>query len=366
MSDFERTRVNVTGAAVDKSPPAASRNSVLTLIDERNALEEQGRTAEAMARYDAAVQADPRCARAHLNRGNVLLADEQIDEARSSYQLAIACDPHYAAAHFNLDNLNCRAGEYELALHDYEAAIAIKPDFADAFVAMANAFASLGRTSEAMASYECALNVNPGYAEVHFNLGVLAMTEGRHEQAADSLRRAITVRPDYAEAHDALGRVLSSVGQLDAAEASLRRALSIAPESGEILYELVVVLLARDKSPEAVQLTMRNLERTPTAMTKMAFARCATRARFMINDSRIRAALTAALTEPWAIPYQLCWPALSLIMLDSKIASCVRIVNDRWPARVPKADLYGAEGLARLADDPPAACIAKNSARELD
>ena len=55
-------------------PPIASRNPAIAMIDEGNALEEQGRIAEAMARYDAAVQADPQCARAHLNRGNILLA----------------------------------------------------------------------------------------------------------------------------------------------------------------------------------------------------------------------------------------------------------------------------------------------------
>ena len=72
----------------------------------------------------------------------------------------------------------------------------------------------------------------------------------------------------------------------------------------------------------------------------------------MINDSRIRAALTAAITEPWGVPYQLCWPALSLIMLDPRIASCVRLVNESWPARLPKAALFGAEGLTALAADP--------------
>src|ERR1700683_1331596 len=41
----------------------------VALINEGNALEEQGRSAEAMARYDAAVQADARCARVHLNPG---------------------------------------------------------------------------------------------------------------------------------------------------------------------------------------------------------------------------------------------------------------------------------------------------------
>ena len=58
----------------EDGPQMASNNSALAMIDEGNALEEQGRIAEAMARYDAAVQADPQCARAHLNRGNILLA----------------------------------------------------------------------------------------------------------------------------------------------------------------------------------------------------------------------------------------------------------------------------------------------------
>src|SRR5215472_6029898 len=103
--------MNPSRAALDNNLPVTSTDSVVALIEEGNALEEEGRTAEAMARYDAAVQADPRCARAHLNRGNVLLAGGQIEEARSAYQLAIARDPHYAAAHFNLGNLHYRLGE---------------------------------------------------------------------------------------------------------------------------------------------------------------------------------------------------------------------------------------------------------------
>jgi tetratricopeptide (TPR) repeat protein/2-polyprenyl-3-methyl-5-hydroxy-6-metoxy-1,4-benzoquinol methylase len=351
MSDFERTRMNLAGAAVDNNRPVNSRDSIVALIDEGNALQEQGRTAEAMARYDAAVQADPRCARAHLNRGNVLLARAQIEEARNAYQLAIACDPHYAAAHFNLGNLNCRAREFERALHNYQVAIDIKPDFANAFVAMANALDSLGRISEAAESYERALAIDPAYAEVHFNLALLATTQGRHEHAAESLRKAIDIRPDYAAAHGALGRVLSSLGHLDAAEASLRQGLSIAPRSEEILCGLAMLLLTRDKSPEAVQLIMPNLEREPTWPIKLAFASCVARTRFTSDDSRIRAALTAAITEPWAVPYELCWPALSLILLDPRIASCVRLANERWPERVPKAALFGAEGLATLAAD---------------
>jgi protein O-GlcNAc transferase len=91
-------------AVVDDSPQVPSRNLAVAMIDEGNALEEQGRIAEAMARHDAAVQADSQCARAHLNRGNILLVDAKLEEVRSAYQLAIACEPNYAAAHSNLGN----------------------------------------------------------------------------------------------------------------------------------------------------------------------------------------------------------------------------------------------------------------------
>jgi tetratricopeptide (TPR) repeat protein/2-polyprenyl-3-methyl-5-hydroxy-6-metoxy-1,4-benzoquinol methylase len=352
MTDLERTRQNLTTALGETRPPAASRDLAIALIDEGNALQAQDRIADAMARYDAAVQADPQCARAHLNRGNILLARAKFNEARSAYQLAIACDPKYAAGHYNLGNLNYRTDNFELALSNYQQAIAIRPDFADAFVATANALDSLGRAAEAIENYERALVINPGYAEIHFNLAVLATTQGRHKDAANSLRRAVEIKPDFAQAHHNLGIVLSHLDQLEAAEASLRRALSIEPESPAILCELAMVLQCNRKSPEALQLIVRALERTPTWSIKAAFADCVAHIRFLIAEPQTRAALTNAIAEPWTLPCELCQPAISLIMLNDEIARCVRLANESWPARLPKSALYGANGLAALAADP--------------
>jgi tetratricopeptide (TPR) repeat protein/SAM-dependent methyltransferase len=422
MRDMESTRTNQVTAEIADSSPDLSSTRAVALIDEGNALEEQGRISEAMALYDAALQADPHCARAHLNRGN-LLASDQFQEARGAYQLAITCDPNYAAAHFNLGNLNYRAGEFELALRNYQAAIGIRPDFADAFVAMANALDSLGRTAEAIENYERALEINPGYAEVHFNLGVLAASQGRYEEAksslhwaidnrpdhasahyylgrvlhalgrsdealeslqqavrieptmheahfalalilqslrpnprleeaASSLRRAADIKPDFAQGHRALGIVLGCLGQLEAAESSLRRAFSIEPKSDETLYALTMTLLSLGKSPEAMSLIVGTLERAPAWTTKVAFASSVARSSFTISDSQIRAALTTAITETWGQPSELCRPALSLIMLNQRIASCVGLANRSWPTRLPKAALFGADGLAALAADP--------------
>ena len=350
MTDLSNSCSEPAAAAADDSAPTALRNSALALIDEGNALEEQGSLVEAMARYDAAVQADPRCARAHLNRGNVLLADTHIDEARVAYQQAIACDPSYAAAHFNLGNLNCRVGDYERAIGNYQLACNINPNFADAFVAMANVFDRLGRPSEATQCYERALAINPAYAEVHFNLGLLQAAAGQHEGAASSLRRAIELRPDFGAAHYALGKVWIGMARLDMAETSLRQALSVMPDSEAVVADLAMVLQLTSRSPEAVGLTLSSLERAPTAIIKKAFANAIARTRFVIDDPLARTALTVAITEPWAVPYELCRPALSLLALDPAIANCIRLVNSKWPARASRAELLAA-GLTRFSDN---------------
>jgi tetratricopeptide (TPR) repeat protein/2-polyprenyl-3-methyl-5-hydroxy-6-metoxy-1,4-benzoquinol methylase len=351
MTNFERTRQDLTTAHADEGLPAASRVLAVALIDEGNALQEQGREPDAMARYDAAVKADPQCARAHLNRGNILLAGTKFDEARSAYQVAIACDPHYAAAHFNLGNLNYKIGEFELALRNYQETVDIRPDFADAWVAMANAFDSLGRAAEAAERYQRALSINPDYAEVHFNLGMLAMAQQRHDEAVKSLLRAVAIKPEFAQARHSLGIELRKLEDLDLAEAGYRHALAIEPESEEILFQLAMILVARGKASDALPLLMPKIERGPTLAIKIAFATCVARSRFVANDSRIRAALRTAIAEPWGMPYQLCLSALSLILLDQRIANCVRVVNASWPARLSKAALFGADGLAALAED---------------
>ncbi|MGO9989534.1 MAG: methyltransferase domain-containing protein, partial [Steroidobacteraceae bacterium] len=160
------------------------------------------------------------------------------------------------------------------------------------------------------------------------------------------------IKPDLAQAHHTLGSVLSSLEQLDAAEASLRRALSLEPESAEILYDLAMTLLSRGKCPDALPLIVRALGHAPRWSTKIAFVSCVARSTLTTNDSQIRAALTSAIAEPWGMPNELCRPALNLIMLNPSIASCVARANRSWPARLPKAVLFGADGLASLAADP--------------
>jgi SAM-dependent methyltransferase len=142
-----------------------------------------------------------------------------------------------------------------------------------------------------------------------------------------------------------------NLGDDSGAETSVRHASSLEPDSPEILNELAVVLESRGKRDEAIGLFLRVLERAPSWNSKTAFAACASRTVFTQNDRVLRLALTTAITEAWAMPFLLCRSALTLVMLDERIAACVHRANESWPARLPAATLFGADGLAALAAD---------------
>jgi SAM-dependent methyltransferase len=104
--------------------------------------------------------------------------------------------------------------------------------------------------------------------------------------------------------------------------------------------------------PQAAQLLARALEHAPTWTTKVAFANCVAHSRFTADDPQVRAALTTAITEAWEMPHNLCRPALSLIALDERITRCIRLADESWPARLPRAVLFGPGSLSALAANP--------------
>ena len=327
------------------------RRAAMSNVEEGNALMRQGRSAEAMSRFDAAVAADPGFAPAHLNRGNVFLAAGRLAESRSAYEAAAACDPQYALAHFNLGNLDYRVEQFSEAVLRYQKAVELRPQFPEALVAMSSALFALGHAAQAVEACERALAVSPDHVEALFNLGVFAGTQGQLDEAVARLRRAVELRPDHAPAHRMLGAVYSSIGNLDAAETGLRRAMQLRPDATDVLYELAMLLQHRGKYQEAVQLLARVIQRAPDWKSKIAFGGCAARARFTERDALVRATLTAAIADAWAAPQDLCHPALSLIMLDPPVADCVRRASHAWPARLSASALFGAGGLAALSAD---------------
>jgi protein O-GlcNAc transferase len=243
MALFRRLRS--VGRAVpvgNESKVSLSEQDALRLIDEGNDLEDEGRNAEAMQRYEAAIRLAPNLPRAHLSRGNILLNMGDTQGALDCFATALARDPNYAAAYYNMGNAYVRSGRHEPAIAAYRKAIALKPDFADAEVALGYALEDLGRLEEAVASYTRALKIKPNFPEAHYNLGYALRALGRFDDAVASYRRALEIKPDYVEAHHNLGNALEQLGRIDDAVASYRRALEIQPDFANAYTNLLFCL----------------------------------------------------------------------------------------------------------------------------
>ena len=235
----------------------------LRLIDEGNAIEDQGRIDEALRRYDAAIRLAPNLARAHLNRGNILSLMGDTERALEAYATALAHSPSYAAAHYNTGNACARQGRHEAALAAYQRAIALKPDFAAAELGLGSVLQTLGQLDGAMASCRRALAINPDYVEAHCNLGNALKGLGQFADAATSYRRALEINPDYVEAHCNLGNALQELGEFGGAAASYRQALKIEPDAEVTPYNLGNSLRDLGEVDDAVTSYRRALELRP-------------------------------------------------------------------------------------------------------
>ncbi|KAI5406021.1 TPR repeat-containing thioredoxin TTL1 [Lathyrus oleraceus] len=81
-----------------------------------------GRFAEALALYDAAISIDPKKASYRSNRSAALTGLGRLLEAVFECREAIQIDPHYHRAHHRLGNLHLRLGETDKALYHYKQA----------------------------------------------------------------------------------------------------------------------------------------------------------------------------------------------------------------------------------------------------
>jgi protein O-GlcNAc transferase len=253
-------RAPVSGAEIK---PEAPEQKAIHLIEEGNAFEDEGKNDEAIRRYEEAILLAPGLARAHLNRGNILLAIERTEEALGAFGTALSLDPDYAAAHYNVGNAYARMGQHEAALNAYREAIQLKPDFADAEVALGCAQEDLGLLEDAAASYGRALEIQPDYADVHGNLGKVLTNLGRLDDATASFRRAQEIRPDSAETHFNLGMALRANGQRESALASLNRALEINPEHAAAHGEVGAILLELGQFAASIESSRKALAINP-------------------------------------------------------------------------------------------------------
>jgi len=228
-----------------------------------NTFRTQGRTSDAIAHYERALEIDPNHAGAHNNLGVALAAQGRIADAISHFQRAVAIRPDYANAHSNLGMALASQGRIADAVPQLERALALNPSHGDAHNNLGLALAAQGRIGEAIVQFEHTLVLNPGHAIAHSNLGSALAGQGRIADGIAHLEHALRLNPGHAEIHAGLGVVLARQGRIAEAIAHYERALALSPGLASAHSNLGVALAEEGKFADAMIHLERALALSP-------------------------------------------------------------------------------------------------------
>lgn len=182
---------------------------------------------EALAEYDTAVALDPALAAAHNSRGVALRNLARWEDALESYERAIALQPRDALTWHNKAVVLWHLGRHEEQLVAAEQALHLNPRLDKAHNSRGLALQELKRVDDALAAYGRALELNPQYFHAINNRGTLHLEQGQYELALADFDRAVEIDPTQAPAHENRANALTALGRSSEARAAAQRALEV-------------------------------------------------------------------------------------------------------------------------------------------
>jgi tetratricopeptide (TPR) repeat protein len=257
-------------------------------------LREQGRTDEAIASYQRALERDPNDGAAQLELGTLFLVD--MNSIRAEPQLRRATEllpgvvqawinygsclvklsrereaiavlekgfdrfPDDVGIAVNLGQAWLACGENRKAENCFSSVLKIRPNLPEALCGLADVHSAEDRIEEAMPLYERAIELDPmcngykGLANAHWESGAV-------ERAVEVLKKGILDHPRDPENYIRLAVMYSAGGDLEAAEESYRTSLQIRPGYPVALVGLAQTMRSKMPAEEAAQLE-QSLTRT--------------------------------------------------------------------------------------------------------
>lgn len=211
-----------------------TENNWLMHFNLGTALDQQGKTEDAIKEYYKSLSVNPYAEDTRYNLACALAKIGKINEAVSEYNKLLKDDPHHKNAHNNIGILFAGMNKYTEAIDHYSAAIRIDPNFDLPYINMGAAFFSLGKAGDAIEKYLKALKINPYRKITYKKLAAAYAALQIYDQEIYWYRKALQMGFLDADLYDALGIAWFRKGKLKYAASRFRQASDLEP--GNVLY----------------------------------------------------------------------------------------------------------------------------------
>jgi tetratricopeptide (TPR) repeat protein len=154
------------------------------------ALEAQGKSAQAVKEYLKALEMNPRAPRLHYRLGRLFLVggDREADpKAMAHFQQELSVNPGDVASEYEIAEIFRRSQEHEKARTHYLRALAISPEFADARVGLAKVYSAEQQPELARQELEQAIQHQPENSAARYALSLVFRDLGKLEEAQREL-----------------------------------------------------------------------------------------------------------------------------------------------------------------------------------
>jgi len=224
---FELERYDEAIEALEQSLRTFGENSG-RLLKLGDALLKTGDAEGALARYQAAAEADPENGQVHSRLGNLHAQSGRIDLAIVAFETYARLEPNSPNAHTNLANAYCAQGRFDDGVRHLERATCI-PAYQGLYRVHAlrknnPAAIALLRRAEANLSEHSPLRTLLAW---HLATAPNA-SDAQTAEALTLAQACVRAAPNLAHSHDALAAAQARRGEFDRAQASAREALRLA------------------------------------------------------------------------------------------------------------------------------------------
>jgi Tfp pilus assembly protein PilF/peroxiredoxin len=226
-------------------------------------LSEQGYDAAALVAFEHVAKVDP-SAITFYNLGTLYMRRGRTADARAAFERALQLQKDYADANNSLGALLAQGGDVPAAIERFRAALVAKPQFPDAMNNLGFTLFQTGNAAQARELYEKALALQPVFPEALNNLGIYYGTQRDLDRALTYFQQAVDQRASFGEAANNLALVLAARGETAKAIDVLQRLLQVNPAFEMAYVTLCRIYLKGGQRQEGTQVLERLLQRNPT------------------------------------------------------------------------------------------------------